>query len=552
MHHRKGSAAAVCAALLLAGCGGGSSSSGIAGTPTQTFSASAGSLAATLTGAGSAGALALSLASGASGTLPCGVSVYHFEYTSVDGQGKPVSASAALMLPTGTGATCGGARPLLEYAHGTSLDQTYDIAALNDPTNPAYAEGLLVAAMYAAHGYVVIAPNYVGYDTSNASYHPYLIKAAQSQDMIDALAAGRQLLPQLGSGVSDDGKLFLTGYSQGGYVALATELAMQNAGMTVTAASPGSGPYALASTLDYIFMGHPDLGAPQLGSLLVQAYQDAYGNVYSSPSQVFNPGYTVQLPQPHFDSALLPATLPMFSSTAPTAADVTQMPADATGSPGATLDAVFADLVPPYGSTSTTPDAGAIQAKVWATLFDTNAADTAFDAYPYAFSGLWGTYFATSGYLINQTFRANYLADAVFNPDGFIAQTAQGPTQTATDGFRKDLAANDLRGEVPSAPTMLCGGADDPVVYYPLNTGELPAEWRPSNVYRQFALNLDSATPPTGGPVLPYASLINSFESWKNATLASGPSGPQTEVAQYHGVVGAYCAAAALQFFSGY
>ena len=571
----KALAVALGAALVLAGCGGGSSS-GVTNNPppvslaapTQTYTASSTGLATVLNNAGSAGQLALNLATQLGvAPLNCGVSVYHYEYYSVDGQGKPVTASAALMLPTGAGATCSGARPLLEYAHGTNLDQTYDLAALNDPTNPAYSEALLVAAMYAADGYVVIAPNYVGYDTSNASYHPYLIAAAQSQDMIDALAAGKQVLSQVSTTVSSNGKFFLTGYSQGGYVALATEQAMQKAGMTVTAASPGSGPYSLAALVDYIFMGHPDLGAPQLGSLLVQAYQDAYGNVYSSQSQVFGAGDYVQLPQAHFASnggTTLTATLPMFSSTAPTAAEVTQMPADAGTLPNTALAKVLPDTVPLYYSAPATnsllsPDTSVIAQAVWTGFFDTSGLAAPNDEFGLGFSGLWSTYFSNGNALINQGFRANYLADALINPDGLFTSWPTGSplptglaTTRATDAFRQDLAANDLRGYLPTPPTMLCGGMNDPVVYYPLDTGVLATRWALANLTQQFALNVDTTTPATSGPTAAYATLQGVFEQWKNATLAIVPNGPQTEVAEYHGVVGAFCASAAQQYFAGF
>ncbi len=567
----KALAAALGAALVLAGCGGGSS--GVTNSPppvslaapTQTYTASSSELTTVLGNAGSAGQLALSLAT-QNNALPlsCGVSIYHYEYYSVDGQGKPVTASAALMLPSGAGANCSGARPLLEYAHGTNLDQTYDIAALNDPTNPAYAEGLLVAAMYAADGYVVIAPNYVGYDTSDASYHPYLIAAAQSQDMIDALAAGKQVLSQVSTTVSSNGKFFLTGYSQGGYVALATEQAMQKAGMTVTAASPGSGPYSLAALVDYIFMGHPDLGAPQLGSLLVQAYQDAYGNVYSSQSQVFGAGDYVQLPQAHFASnggKTLTATLPMFSSTAPTSADVTQMPADAGTLPNTALAAVLPDTVPPYyvapaPNSALSPDTSVIAQPVWTGFFDTSGQAQPADDFGLGFSTLWSTYFSpNSNALINQGFRANYLADALINPDGLFTSWTGTPlptglaTSSATDGFRQDLAANDLRGYLPTPPTMLCGGMDDPVVYYPLDTGVLATRWALANLTQQFALNVDTTTPATSGPTAAYGTLQTLFEQWKTSTLMNNP---QTELAEYHGVVGAFCAAAAQQYFAGF
>jgi poly(3-hydroxybutyrate) depolymerase len=121
-----------------------------------------------------------------------------------------------------------------------------------------------------------VAPNYAGYDTSALSYHPYLIADQQSKDMIDALAAARTALPLASATFTkDSGQLFITGYSQGGYVAMATHRAMEAAGMKVTAAAPMSGPYALAAFVDAVFYGEVNGDATVSSTLLLTAYQKA-------------------------------------------------------------------------------------------------------------------------------------------------------------------------------------------------------------------------------------------------------------------------------------
>jgi predicted dienelactone hydrolase len=67
------------------------------------------------------------------------------------------------MVPTGAAPACSGARPIVLYAHGTNTDKNLNIADITDPTN---TEGVLIAAMFAAQGYIVVAPNYAGYDIS--------------------------------------------------------------------------------------------------------------------------------------------------------------------------------------------------------------------------------------------------------------------------------------------------------------------------------------------------------------------------------------------------
>jgi hypothetical protein len=171
------------------------------------------------------------------------------------------------------------------YAHGTTTDRAFNIANMQN------AETLLLAALFASQGYVVVAPNYAGYDTSTLAYHPYLIADQQSKDMIDALKAARTALPLASATLTkDSGQLFITGYSQGGYVAMATHRAMQTAGMKVTASVPMSGPYALAAFVDAVFYGEVNGGAPVSSTFLQHdAQKSAICGRETSPIRAVQP-----------------------------------------------------------------------------------------------------------------------------------------------------------------------------------------------------------------------------------------------------------------------
>src|ERR1700678_4503261 len=236
-------------AALLCSCGGSSS-------PTATVAASTahGTLAvnppfriASLNAATFQAQLAAS-SSGAqllqiTGKPSCGVDFYYIKFWTLGGAGETTESSGALMVPTGAAPTCSGPRPIVEYAHGTNANKALNIA---DITNTSNTEGALIAAMFAAQGYIVVAPNYAGYDISTLGYHPFLNAAQQSGEMMDILSASRTALPNtMTSATRDNGELFITGYSEGGDDAMATMRAMQAAGEKVPAAAPMSGPYAL-------------------------------------------------------------------------------------------------------------------------------------------------------------------------------------------------------------------------------------------------------------------------------------------------------------------
>jgi dienelactone hydrolase len=438
----------------------------------------------------------------------CSITVYHLEYYTVDPAGNLAPASGALMVPGGP-SSCEGGRPIVVYAHGTSTDRDYNIAELNTSDND---EGLLLAAVFAARGYIVVAPNYVGYDISTLTYHPYLDADQQSKDMIDALTAARSALPTSAApGTTDGGKLFITGYSQGGYVAMATQRAMQSAGMTVTAAAPLSGPYALSAFADAIFEGRVDMDAPTNFTLLSTSYQNVYGNLYSSPSDVFAAPYSSDV------TTLLPSTTPL--SQLETAGDI---PANA----------VFSTVPPAAGDAAITPA--------------TTPADLAS-----VFAAGFGTPF-----LILNSYRLSYLQDAAQNPDGGFPTVTNGlPPASPANALRMDLKSNDLRTWAPAAPTLLCAGSSDPVVFY-LNTQLIQSYFASSAPAAPVTL-LDVDSPAAGND--PYAALKADFVIAKDAVAAAAVAGGATDggasavLNDYHAtLVAPFCLSAAKSFFDSF
>jgi alpha/beta superfamily hydrolase len=434
-------------------------------------------------------------------TPKCTITVYHLTYQTTDPKGSITPASGALMVPSSSSdSDCTGARPIVLYAHGTSTDRTLNLAQLNTGNS---GEGVLLAAVFAAEGYIVVAPNYLGYDTSTLGYHPYLIAAQQSKEMIDALTAARTALPTADAPASTDGgKLFVTGYSEGGYVAMATHSAMQSAGMTVTASAPMSGPYALSAFGDAIFEGQVNANGTTSVALLLPAYQNAYGNIYSSASEVFASPYDSTVP------GLLPGT---------TSVGVLQ-------SQGKFPAALFSSTPPaPSYAIYTPATSPANLASVFAAGFGTD-------------------------YLVNNSYRGAYLQDALMNPDGGFPTITDGlPPADPTFPLRMQLKVNDLRNWTPTAPTLLCGGNSDPTVFF-FNTALMQNYWtmHPPAV-APVILDVDSAP----GSNDPYATLKTEFAAAKSLVDVEG--GESAVLAAYHGtLVPPFCLTAVKSFFDAH
>ena len=507
-------AIALLALVSLAACGGSSDNSSsdmpaakrgdlVNGPPTKVTTLSPSDLLALL-GTSDLGKALLQLAY----TPQCAITVYHMTYETVDARGNLTPATGAVMVPGGTDANCTGGRPLVVYAHGTNTDRSFDISQVQSADN---AEGVLLAAVFAAEGYIVVAPNYVGYDTSPVDYHPYLIADQQSKDMIDSLTAARSALPT--SDVpdsSDGGKLFVTGYSEGGYVAMATHSAMEAAGMTVTASAPMSGPYTLSAFGDAIFEGEVSDSAAENLALLIPAYQQAYGDLYSTPGDAFASKYAPSI------EGLLP------------------------------------------GSTSV----GALQAagKFPTATFDSTPPSAAYAPYtpatqPAAFATLFAAGFG-SDYLITNSYRGAYLQDALAAPDGGFPTLTNGlPPASPTHPLRVHLKANDQRNWSPAAPTLLCGGGSDPTVFF-FNTTLMENYWvSHAPAVAPVILDVDSAA----GANDPYASLKNGFAAAEAAYRANAILGGATDggdaavLAAYHaGLVPPFCLSAVKSFFDAH
>jgi hypothetical protein len=501
------------AALLLAACGGGggggaSNSTLAAVLPRGTLLQSPPELLSTLTT--SSLLLELNLATNQqllslSGPPVCDILMYHIEYVTVGGANEPTTASGALMVPTGIGANCTGARPVILYAHGTTTDRAFNM------TNIQNFETLFLAAIFASQGYIVVAPNYAGYDTSALDYHPYLIADQQSKDMIDALTAARTALPFASATITQDsGQLFITGYSQGGYVAMATHRAMQAAGMKVTASAPMSGPYALAAFVDAVFYGEINGDAPVSSTLLLTAYQRAYGNIYASAADVFETQYAMGI------DSLLPSSTPRSQLYVQG-----KLPEYALFSPTPPAPA-FADITP--------PQAPANLAAVFALGFG-------------------------AGNLLQNSYRLSYLQDAQANPDGGFPTITSG-IAAATPGlpWRQALKLNDLRNWVPTAPVLLCGGDVDPLVFW-LDTALMQSYWAahaPASA-SIGVLDLESAASPND----PYTNLKQGFEAAKalvaaNAVAQGATDGGAFAVAEaYHAtLVAPFCFTAVRSFLA--
>jgi pimeloyl-ACP methyl ester carboxylesterase len=182
--------------------------------------------------------------------------------------------------------------PVISYQHGTQVFRPMAPSKFNanplavfsspDPTGALqnYVE-CVVAALMASAGYIVLMPDYVGFGDSQA-VHPY-VTLTLGNSVAGIVNAAQGVLSR--GLVRPNGKLFLTGYSEGGYATMAGARALQG---RVTATIPCDGSYDLSGTMLPQMTSAVAVKVPWYLLYAASGYRAAYG---ADLAGIFKPTY---------------------------------------------------------------------------------------------------------------------------------------------------------------------------------------------------------------------------------------------------------------------
>ena len=236
------------------------------------------------------------------------VAIQRIVYKTLTPDGRLIDVSGVVALPL---KPAGKSSPLISYQHPTILQDGYAPSTFADP----------VMISLAGSGFIVAMPDYIGYATSTTELHPYLHAQSLAGTTVDMLRAARQLLAQ--KNISDNGQLFLMGYSEGGYATLATQKEMEQhlaAEFPLVASMPGAGPYDISGTARYS-VGLASNPVPELLGFFFKAYDFWYGwnsinSIYKAPyNTVIATGYDGSIEQATLRAALSSDSATLFNST---------------------------------------------------------------------------------------------------------------------------------------------------------------------------------------------------------------------------------------------
>ena len=217
-------------------------------------------------------------------SLKYDVSLYKVNYNTTF-KGQKVIASGLVAMPETSGAV-----GMICFQHGTIASHT-EAPSVQSPSSE---ESILYTAL-ASPGFIAVVPDYLGFGSSVSLLHPYYVKDATSTVALDLLKAAKELA--ILKNIKFNGRLFLAGYSEGGYATMATHRAIEQNGLEgfkLVASFPAAGGYDVKGVQEYFF-GLTAYDEPFYLAYAALAYQNYYN--WTAPlSDFFQPTYATIIP----------------------------------------------------------------------------------------------------------------------------------------------------------------------------------------------------------------------------------------------------------------
>ncbi len=204
-------------------------------------------------------------------------------YKTTNIKGDSINASGLLVIPTPTDAY---------KAYLASLGKSFSLSAVCDnhgtifldseaptsveKTQHYYPDALLLSG-YA--GFASIFPDYVGFGDSKGEVHPYVMKQS-AQASLDMIRASVKYMTD--NHVLFNGQLYLTGYSEGGYVtmALAKDIEENHSSeFQLMGVAPMAGPYDVEGLAAFDLNANMKMVYPAFLAEIASSYSKAYDDI---------------------------------------------------------------------------------------------------------------------------------------------------------------------------------------------------------------------------------------------------------------------------------
>jgi len=178
------------------------------------------------------------------------LSLYRVTYRSKDAKGRAAVLSGMVAFPNQ-----GAPKGIVVFNHGTTVYNGNMPSRYTSSLKGTEPDTVVLA--FSSGGYALAMPDYIG-QGDHTGGHPYPANVVNARAGMDMIKPARDLMNRVK--VSHGNGLYVTGYSEGGGVAMAQVREIErlrDASMEVTAAAPASGPYDLSGATREFMLEQP-------------------------------------------------------------------------------------------------------------------------------------------------------------------------------------------------------------------------------------------------------------------------------------------------------
>lgn len=215
------------------------------------------------------------------------IKAYRLEYTTTNTDGKSIRASGALIIPSVPTPVA-----MISMQHGTIMRED-DAPSNFYSSSEAYSFG----SVFASQGYIIAAPDYIGYGASKDVPHTYEQRNGLATASLDMIRATRDFLSD--QQINWDKRLMIAGYSEGGYATMSLQKKIEEetgSEFNLVASSCGAGAYDKPAFMKQI-INDKSAGVDYINRLYIwvlQTYDRIYG-LDRSASAYFKEPYASQI-----------------------------------------------------------------------------------------------------------------------------------------------------------------------------------------------------------------------------------------------------------------
>lgn len=249
-------------------------------------------------------------------TTVYGYKAYKIPYKTTDEEGNSVDVSGLMVIPTGLPEKVEAlGLSMVSDGHGTIFANSEAPTQIAKNTSTPDGSAVILTSLFA---FATLQADYIGFGDSSSHYHPFILKKSLANTSIDFIKAVKVFAEN--NKIMLNGQLFLTGYSEGGYTAMATlEQIEKEEELSVTLSAPMAGPYAL-ELMSMTILNTDTLSVPSFMANLGYAYSIAYDEDIAS---IVNEPYASSLEtlfdgkhlQEVIDAELTTVTKDLFDNT---------------------------------------------------------------------------------------------------------------------------------------------------------------------------------------------------------------------------------------------